>query len=473
MERIESVPLAEANPSPSIVTNGNDSVEKVTSTALVETKADGDEALNEDGSPAHSSSVPSPTNALPCEMCHNYETNLTKLQACSTLIPLYFTEMFSDSERNLKEQLAAAQHLADRYQTELSGERLYRYACLWSNLNRPLNELESKMNSLCADAEKEAKLAMKGNERSAEALVHLDERCEKLKQEQRRKIYLLKDQLRQMNEEMTNLSQRYLKLLGANRKCATEMQAQAIELPADVDQLQFLCLQLREELIETRAAKEHNEAVLRDEITMLQVQRREDEIEKHRLEHALTEQVNGVSEELGLARSELSTLHDASHKMEEMDKRIIEYQAVIEELEKQVKSMQKERADLEMTLAAYKQKCTALQQELDTSEAVQKDFVKLSQNLQIELEKIRQAEQEVRWQFNDDVHVCNQCHSNFTKNSAKVHCQHCGKIFCAQCLTWKVPAGPHGRLAKVCKVCHTLLIRDSAPFFSHSDKDPL
>lgn len=32
------------------------------------------------------------------------------------------------------------------------------------------------MNSLCADAEKEAKLAMKGNERSAEALVHLDER---------------------------------------------------------------------------------------------------------------------------------------------------------------------------------------------------------------------------------------------------------------------------------------------------------
>lgn len=38
-------------------------------------------------------------------------------------------------------------------------------------------------------------------------------------------------------------------------------------------------------------------------------------------------------------------------------------------------------------------RCAALQQELDTSETVQKDFVKLSQNLQIELEKIRQAEQ--------------------------------------------------------------------------------
>lgn len=35
------------------------------------------------------------------------------------------------------------------------------------------------------------------------------------------------------------------------------MRDQTIELPQDIDQLQFLCLQLREELIETRAAKEH------------------------------------------------------------------------------------------------------------------------------------------------------------------------------------------------------------------------
>ena len=53
------------------------------------------------------------------------------------------------------------------------------------------------------------------------------------------------------------MSELFQNLLGANRKCADEMQAQTIELPQDMDQLQFLCLQLREELIETRAAKEH------------------------------------------------------------------------------------------------------------------------------------------------------------------------------------------------------------------------
>lgn len=41
---------------------------------------------------------------------------------------------------------------------------------------------------------------------------------------------------------------------------------------------------------------------------MLQVQRKEDEIAKHRLAQALTDQVNGVSEELGLARSQVLVL---------------------------------------------------------------------------------------------------------------------------------------------------------------------
>lgn len=46
-----------------------------------------------------------------------------------------------------------------------------------------------------------------------------------------------------------------------------------------------------------------------------------------------------------------------------------------------------------MTAQNYKARCASLQSELDTSEAVQKDFVQLSQSLQIQLEKIRQSEQ--------------------------------------------------------------------------------
>ncbi|VDK81094.1 unnamed protein product [Litomosoides sigmodontis] len=276
-----------------------------------------------------------------CEMCHNYELNLTKMQ---------------DVERNLKEQLSAAQHLVNRYQNELSGERLYR------------KEMEAKTTTLCADNEKEVNIAKIENEDCARQLVAVDEKCVKLIQEQRRNIDSLKELLNTMNKDMHNLSSRYLKLLGANRKCSTEMRDQTIELPQD-------------------------EVVLRDEIATLEAQRKEDEIEKIRIEDAYTERVNGVSQELGFARSQLDSMKDASSKVQEMNKRMTEYREVIEDLEKQLQSVQKERADLEITVALYKQKCVALQQELDTSETVQKDFVKLSQNLQIELEKIRQAEQ--------------------------------------------------------------------------------
>lgn len=57
--------------------------------------------------------------------------------------------------------------------------------------------------------------------------------------------------------------------------------------------------------------------------------------------------------------------------------------------------MQRDRTKNEISLNEYKCKCITLQQGLDTCETVQKDFVQLSQKLQIQLEKIRQAEKEV------------------------------------------------------------------------------
>uniref|UniRef100_A0A0N5ADD9 FYVE-type domain-containing protein n=1 Tax=Syphacia muris TaxID=451379 RepID=A0A0N5ADD9_9BILA len=362
-----------------------------------------------------------------------------------------------DNERNMNELLAASQHLAERYQTELSGERLYR------------NELESKMNSLCIDTEKEAKILAQGNEECKLKLKQAEESLNNLRFEYDSKLKKLELRLKELENGNHVLSKKYLKLLGANRKCAEEMRAQAIELPQDVDQLQFLCLQLREELIETRAAREHRERELIDEIATLQMQRKEDSLEKERLQMAWTSRVNDVNEELQMAKvqvlvsdlcyqffSKINTLQDTSQRTEELEKLVREYRVSIEDLEKQLKSLQNERNEFEVSVNNYKQKCSALQQELDTSETVQKDFVKLSQDLQIQLEKIRQAEQEVRWQFDEDVYACNQCNQNFNRNRVKMHCLHCGKIFCSSCLAFSVTTGPHGRLAKRC--CAVFLV---------------
>ena len=64
-------------------------------------------------------------------------------------------------------------------------------------------------------------------------------------------------------------------------------------------------------------------------------------------------------------------------------------------LQSQMNTQLMEKRDLENKVLEMNSRIRNLQQELDDSVAVQTDFVRLSQSLQIELEKIRQGEKEV------------------------------------------------------------------------------
>lgn len=75
-------------------------------------------------------------------------------------------------------------------------------------------------------------------------------------------------------------------------------------------------------------------------------------------------------------------------------------------------------------------KTSVLQTELGNSEAVQKDFVRLSQSLQMELEKIRAADTAVRWQDDDDAENCPSCKSAFAVTRRKV------RIFMFDCIIY-------------------------------------
>lgn len=62
----------------------------------------------------------------------------------------------------------------------------------------------------------------------------------------------------------------------------------------------------------------------------------------------------------------------------------------------------------------------SLQEDLENNEATQQDFVQLSQSLQMELERLREAEKEVRWQHEDDVDECPGCKLQFSVTRRKV-----------------------------------------------------
>lgn len=86
----------------------------------------------------------------------------------------------------------------------------------------------------------------------------------------------------------------------------------------------------------------------------------------------------------------------------------------------QVEELTREKREANNTIAELRQRLTSLQQDLTTSEQVQKDFVRLSQSLQVQLERIRDAGSEVRWEHEEDVTECPTCHLQFSTLKKKL-----------------------------------------------------
>ena len=99
---------------------------------------------------------------------------------------------------------------------------------------------------------------------------------------------------------------------------------------------------------------------------------------------------------LDSCNSELQIMQKRCLEMESTAKKIRQEKSVIEK-DLENANMQKAKADAQVN--DMKSRMSNLQQELDNSVAVQTDFVRLSQSLQMELEKIRQSENEVRFDF--------------------------------------------------------------------------
>ncbi|KAK6031109.1 hypothetical protein OSTOST_02748, partial [Ostertagia ostertagi] len=200
-----------------------------------------DGVVKNGGSGARSAQV-SPNSALTCEMCQNYEVNLTLIQ---------------ENERKAREKLRAAKSLADRYEVELATERKYRV------------DVEKKMSELAAHFNDELKCAASTN-------AKIEERVNELLEKQKSGMEKCSEQLQDVNrvcsgyeEDMKQIAAKYQDLLGTNRTTAAEMRAEPIDLPQNADQLQFLCLQMREELIELKSARQHEQNDMRDEIALL------------------------------------------------------------------------------------------------------------------------------------------------------------------------------------------------------------
>ncbi|KAG1693767.1 Rab GTPase-binding effector protein 1 [Nymphon striatum] len=403
----------------------------------------------------------------PCDMCNNYETQLQRVQ-------------HEAKEKELQNK--TVQQMLERYKDDLNKEQTFR------------QDLESKLLTLAEQAQKEAiwcsyniykveigirvnvlYLQLEESKKAHEELKNFHTDCYS---EIKSQMKILTAEREETQKELTRLQHENDSLTAKHSAQAYEMQNEVISLPNNLEDMQLLLLKYREEIIAAKVSKQHTEETLRSEIMFLRDSVKAEQTAKDRIEDQLMQEIDSLRENTGIAESIKSELEREKALRIEYEKSLKDSHSQIKQtqdksrhtiigLQKQFEETMATKTKLEREVSQFRNKVSSLQGDLENSEAVQRDFVKLSQNLQVQLEKIRQSEKEVRWQHEDDVEECSNCKQNFSVTRRKHHCRHCGKIFCSDCSSKIVYSGPHKKQSKVCDVCHTLLVPNIAPYFSN------
>ena len=177
--------------------------------------------------------------------------------------------------------------------------------------------------------------------------------------------------------ELKRLQTENEELLGKREAKAEELQSEVINLPEKMDDIHLLLLTYREQLISAKLASEHHEE------------------KRKQVGAELARENEGLKDQLVMldsCKSELKVMQKRCQEIESIAHNLRKEKVA---LEKEVETSALQKARAEQSVTEMKGRVTNLQQELDNSVAVQTDFVRLSQSLQMELEKIRQSENEV------------------------------------------------------------------------------
>lgn len=374
--------------------------------------------------------------------CENCQKVIEEMQERSKLI----------EETNAK--LKNAESVAEKNKEELMKEINFRKE-IEEKWTEKRDELKQQISTLTVTSE------------SMEAdLKNLRQLFEETRKENKATLSSLTKEREQIRDEIHKLQLENDNLVGKYSKHSAELQSEAINLPVTVEELHELVLKNHQDLIIAKIGKESSEEkvnnlqsqnlLLKDQIDMINQ-------EKNGLENRFVQEISYLKEENVVLEKRLKASMDIQEKCRMIEK---ENSIKIQELQQENYTLTASKDQLIEANNELKSRITSLQQELDNCEAVQKDFVLLSQSLQVQLERIRGSDSQVRWQHEDDVDDCPTCQMSFTNPRQKINCRHCGRIFCPNCLSKTVNSGPNMRPSKVCDVCHTLLVKSSAPYFS-------
>ncbi|XP_059403154.1 rab GTPase-binding effector protein 1-like [Carassius carassius] len=307
-----------------------------------------------------------------CDMCSNYEKQLQVIQG---------------QEAETRDQVKKLQAMLRQANDQLE---------------RTMNERQELEDSVKqANEETTGKISeLKQKVQESESLVSaLQQAFSQAKRNTQEQMAVLLQSREQVTEELNRLQRDNESLQGKHRLHTTLQQQEDFHMPATVQELQKLVLQYREDIVSARTAAEHLEEKLKAEILFLKEQIQAEQCLKENLEDTLQLEIEGCKEEIASFSSLKTELERVKSEKEQLESSLAEKSQMLESvqglknsLEQQLKDALGSKSALETQVFEEKDKAQRLQTELDVSEQVQRDFVKLSQTLQVQMERIRQAD---------------------------------------------------------------------------------
>ncbi|KAM9272791.1 rab GTPase-binding effector protein 1 isoform 4-T4 [Morus bassanus] len=260
-------------------------------------------------------------------------------------------------------------------------------------------ELEDYMKQSAEDSSNQISLLMAKCQKSENFLSELQQAFSQAKRSVQEQMAVLTQSREQVSEELVRLQKDNESLQGKHSLHVSIQQAEDFILPEAAEELRELILKYREDIISVRTAADHLEEKLKAEILFLKEQIQAEQYLKENIEETLQLEIENCKEEIASISSlkaELERIKVEKEQLESSSQENLQQLESLQEakntLEEQLKKETAAKANLEQLVFEEKNKAQRLQTELDVSEQVQRDFVKLSQTLQVQLERIRQAD---------------------------------------------------------------------------------
>ncbi|KAK5917772.1 hypothetical protein CgunFtcFv8_002588 [Champsocephalus gunnari] len=203
----------------------------------------------------------------------------------------------------------------------------------------------------------------------------------------------------QVADELSRLQRDNESLQGKHRLHEELQQQEDFQMPNTVQELHGLVVRFREDVVALRTSADHMEEKLKAEILFLKEQNQAEQCLKENLEETLQSEIESCKEEIASFSSLKTEMERIKAEKEKFERSLSEKTETLENLqglriglERQLRELSTAKSALQTQAMDEKDKAQRLQTELDVSEQVQKDFVKLSQTLQVQLERIRQTD---------------------------------------------------------------------------------